>query len=368
MTDDTYTVRRYERGDREGFRTVFETVFGHAFTDETFEWKFERNPYVSHVPILVAETDGEIVGARGFLGHRVRAGDRTVLGLQATDAMVHPDHRGQGVYGRLVEYTSEYYADREATLRFSFPNRQSLPGNLKHGARLVGTVPTYYRIRKPAALLGANDAPGSRAVDRIGGALARRYLATCERLKPNPDDRVTVERRADPPAEDLGALYERTVPDALHTVRDAAYYRWRFGNPEWEYATYVARRGETVVASVVAGTRRRDGTRVTRLADVLPLGGRTQNRDGALARALEAVISDHRRSDLIAAFGDGIPNALLGTHGFLNDHRLPLSAVSTPTRMVIRPLSPDPSDWSMNGFDVADRGSWLLSYSDWDVS
>lgn len=368
MTERTYTVRRYEPGDRNGFQALFETVFGRAFTDRVFEWKFERNPYVSHAPILLAETGGEIVGARGFLGHRIRAGDRTVLGLQATDAMVHPDHRGRGVYGRLVEYTAEYYADREATLRFSFPNRQSLPGNLKHGARIVGTVPTYYRIRNPAALLGSNDVPGAPVTSRIGAALARRYLAARERLAPNADDSVAIERHTDPPASDLGSLYERNVPDALHTVRDAVFYGWRFENPEWEYTTYTAVRGETIVGSVVAGTQRRDGALITRLADVLPIGGGTRNRNAVLARLLGAVITDHRRSDLIAAFGDGVPRGLLGGYGFLSDHRLPLSRASTRTPMVIRPLSSDPSDWSTNGFDVTDRESWMLSYSDWDTS
>lgn len=125
---NSYTVRRYERGDCEGFKSLFEAVFDEPFTEAAFEWKFEHNPHVSEIPIMVAESGGEVVGARAFLGHRIRANDRTVLALQGTDAMVHPDHRRQGIYGRLVEYTSEFYADREETIRFTFPNGCPSPG------------------------------------------------------------------------------------------------------------------------------------------------------------------------------------------------------------------------------------------------
>lgn len=64
---DAYAVRQYDPDDRESFQALFETVFDQPFSAEMFEWKFEPNPYLSHVPILLAEVNGEIVGARGFL-------------------------------------------------------------------------------------------------------------------------------------------------------------------------------------------------------------------------------------------------------------------------------------------------------------
>jgi GNAT superfamily N-acetyltransferase len=364
---DAYAVGQYDPDDRESFQALFETVFDQPFSAEMFEWKFERNPYLSHVPILLAEANGEIVGARGFLARRVRAGDRIVVAPEATDAMVHPDHRHQGVYARLVESTVERYADSEATLRFSFPNRLSLPGTLKQGARLVGTIPMYYRLQNPAACLeSSDDALSTRLARRIGGPLARGYLGARDRIRSASSDGVVIRRHTEIPATDLGALYERSAPEVLHTIRDEEFYRWRFDNPEWDYDSYTAVQGGQVVGGMVLGTGRMNGAVVTRIADVLPIG--RSARTPALAGLLETALPEYEESDLIAAFGQAMPPALLKSYGFLSDHRLPLSRVTDATPMVVDRLSHDRSEWKVNGFDPTEQTNWLLSYSDWDTA
>lgn len=365
--NDPYTIRHYEPSDRDGFDVLYEAVFGSELSDRKFEWKFEKNPYVSHTPIVVAEIDGRIVGARAFVGHLIRAGDQTVSALQGTDAMVHPDHRGRGIYSRLVEYTVEYYRECDQNIRFTFPNQQSLPGNLKHGARLVGTVPTYYRIQDPSSVLGSDtDARVSRLVERIGSPLARSYLGVRDRFAPESDAGLTITRHSEIPAKTLASVYESSVPNSLHTVRDEDFYDWRFENPSWEYTAYTASRENHPVGGLIVGTRTSDGTTTTRLTDILPLDGR--NRRGVLASLLDVVLGEHKRSDTIAAFGHSVPRALLFRYGFLSDDRLPLSRVSTSTPMVVRSLSSDESDWSLDGMNLADEASWMLSYSDRDSS
>jgi GNAT superfamily N-acetyltransferase len=362
-----YTVRHYEPADREGFQALFETVFDQPFPDEIFGWKFERNPYLSDVPLLIAEANGKVVGARGFLARRVRAGDRTVIAVEATDAMVHPDHRHRGVYERLVEYTIERYADSETALRFSFPNRLSLPGTLKQGARFVGTIPTYYRLQNPAAFFrSADDAPRIRLARRIGRPLAQGYLGARDRIRSASNNAVIVRRHTEIPAADLGALYERTAPGVLHTVRDEEFYRWRFENPEWDYDSYTAVQGGQVVGGMVLGTGQMNGAVVTRIADVLPMG--RSARTPALKRLLETALPEYKESDLIAAFGHAMPPALLDTYEFLSDHRPPLSWVTNSTPMVVDHLSHNHSEWTINGFDPIERTNWLLSYSDWDTA
>ena len=366
-TRDEYTVRQYESDDREAFQALFETVFDQPFSDEMFDWKFERNPYVSHVPILIAEIKEEVVGARGFLARRVQAGDTTILALEATDAMVHPDHRQRGVYAQLVDYTIERYADSEALLRFSFPNQYSLPGTLKRGAQLVGTIPTYYRLQNPAALLGpANDTLSTRFARRLGSSLAQGYLAVRDRIRAEATDTVIIRRHTEMPATELGALYERSAPEVLHSVRDAEFYRWRFDNPEWDYDVYTAAQGDRLAGSMIVGTGRVDGAVVTRIADVLPMGRSAQTP--ALASLLATVTAEYGESDLIAAFSQSLPVALLDSYGFLSTHQLPLSRVSTATPMVVDLLSRDQSEWNVNGFDPTDQANWLLSYSDWDTA
>ncbi|PSP75011.1 hypothetical protein BRC86_04525 [Halobacteriales archaeon QS_3_64_16] len=365
MTSDTYTIREFKPGDREGFRALFEMVFERPLSRETFEWKFERNPYISHVPILIAEANGTIVGARAFLARRLRVGEGTVLALEGTDVMVRPDHRRQGIYTRLSESALKRYADSEAALWFGFANQISFRGNLDHSVRLTDAVPTYYRLQDPTALLSSTDSIWTRLVSRIGAPLVRSYLGVRDRTRSESSDAVSVHRHAEIPAEALGALYERTTPDMLHTVRDASFYRWRFGNPEWDYTAYTAIQGGRVVGGTVVGTQSVGGTTTTRIADVLPMG--RSARTPAIKGVLEAAIADHEDSDLIAAFGTAVSPALLDSYGFLSNCRPPLFWVAAANSMVVHSLVSGQPEWNLDGFDPSDRSNWLLSYSDWDV-
>lgn len=361
-----YDIRHYEAADRDEYQELYGTVFGSELSDAVLDWKFEQNPYVSRVPIIIAETNGTIVGSRAFVGQKFRANGRSVLGLQGTDAMVHPDHRRRGVYSQLVEYTVEYYTERDDAVRFTFPNQRSLPGNLKHGARLVDTVPTYYRIQNPTALLdGSIDASVERLIELVGTPLARGYLGARELFRSDRTNEVTLHRHTEMPAKALASLYERTAPERIHTVRDEAFYRWRFDNPRWEYTVYTASQDGTPVSALVVGTRTMDGAVVTRLADILPVGGTPHRK--ALAQLLAAVLPEYRESDLIAAFGSSVPRSLLAAAGFLSDKRPPLSAVTTPTPMVVRSFLADES-WNLDGWALTDLDSWMLSYSDRDSS
>lgn len=364
---EVYQIRHYEPSDREGYQSLYEEVFDYYIPDEKLDWKFVHNPYADHTPIIVAETDGQIVGSRAFVGHQIRAGDQTVRAFQGTDAMVHPDHRQRGVYSRLVKYTTEYYENEEQALRFTFPNKQARTGNLKHGARLVGSVPTFFRIQNPAAMLSSStDAHVSRLAEQFGTPIMNGYFTVRDRLASTPAEAVTIDRHTDIPADALGSLYEKQTPDGLHTVRDESYYRWRFNNPSWEYVAYTARREDTLVGSMVVGTTTRNGAIVTRLADVLPIGERTHNP--VLAYLLETALAEYRDSDVIAAFGRGVSRSLLTSYGFFPDDRLPLSRFTADTEMVIRPFSSADSRWWLDDKELTNEANWLLEYSDHDTS
>jgi len=69
-TATRYTVRTFESDDRSAFLSLYESVFGHQRNADWFRWKFSENPYVDHVPILVAIEDGVPVGFRSFSPRR----------------------------------------------------------------------------------------------------------------------------------------------------------------------------------------------------------------------------------------------------------------------------------------------------------
>lgn len=373
---DGYTVRRFESGsgDREGFLSLYETVWGEARTPEWFAWRYENNPYVDHVPVFVAESAaGEIVGARPLAAFRMHTPDGPVTALHPSDTMVHPDHRGQGLFTRMSSACTEYYTDGDPAFYFNFPNEAALKGNLKFGYRVVGTVPTYYRIQSPSALLdgATEDLDGWREqVAKLGAETAASgYLGLRDRTA-SVDRDVTVRRYSSVPAGLLESLYERGAPDGVHAVRDAEFYRWRYANPEHPPTTYVARRGRTPVAAVVTYADTVDGAERVKVAEVLPMT-ETGGRSGSVAALLSVVVSDNRDADVLSATGSAFPAGAMRALGFHRDDRFPLSRVTGETTLVAYPLVEDTDaaeSWRLGAAALDDKNDWTVTFAERDTT
>ena len=369
-----YAVRPYDPADREAFGSLFERVLGGRVSEAWFDWKYRSNPYVDHVPIFLAETGGEVVGARAFLPLALRVEGAEYVAFQPCDTMVDPDHRRRGLFTRMTEAALDRYAD-EVDCYFNFPNRYSLPGNRKLGWEVVAERATYYRIQNPAAWL--SDAVPFEAPDRLGAAAttagrlaARSYFAARERLTSSASSTSPAERAGEAegvavrwhdrvPPELLASLADAGTPRRFHVARDERFYRWRFDNPKWSYETVVAS-ADGPTAALVVGTRTRaGGTRVAQFADVVPLAG-SRERDRALSALLPAVLRRHADADVLLASGSSLPESLLSAHGFHSDRRPPLSWVASPTVQVARPAD-DRDDWTLEGRALDDPADWRLA-------
>jgi len=356
--DGDYEVRPYAPDDREPFRSLYGRVFGEERSEAWFAWKYEDNPYVDHVPAVVATDDDELVGARGLFALPMAAGvdDERRVALQPCDTMVHPDHRRQGLFRRMTRRAIERYRG-EHPFFFNFPNRLTLRGNLELGWQVVSERSTHYRIEDPAAIAG--DGPLLQLAGRVGAPLLRGYYRLRERASaPSPEVPVRAERRL--PAAELAELYRRAPPERIHAARDEEFYRWRLGNPDWEYTVYLAGEGDPE-AAVVAGTSTRPGATTTRLADVVPLEAAPER---ALVALVERVLADHDGTALFAAPDGGFPEAVLRQFGFRADTSLALSRLATPTRHVVRSLT---GEWTRNGLDLTGPDDWLVTFLEEDT-
>lgn len=360
------TVRAYEAGDREQFLALNSVVWDRDRGREWLRWKYSENPYVDHTPIFVAETDGTIVGARPLMAFRIRDGERRHLALQPADTMVHPDHRRQGVFTRMNEHAIDRYKDADVAFFFNFPNERARPGYRKLGWRTVGERPTYYRVQNPAAFI--DRSPG-RLFERVT-ALAARGYNRARAVRSSPSGAYDVVRRPGVPVELLVSLYERRVPDRMHALRDERFYRWRFASPTWTRTTYVAERGDSPAAAIVARTRTTaDGKTVTQFAEVVPMVGGSEWAD-ALSHLFERIVRDHPRSDLFAVASTSVPRDLLTAYGFHSDDRRPLVwARSHHHAMAVRPLNGEFADpRSPAERRLTDERNWLLSFGERDTT
>ena len=370
-SDDQYTVRLFEPGDREGYLKLHDATPAYAGgTDEWFRWKFEENPYVDHVPIVAAVTDdGQFVGAKGSFVLPIRNGEETCYSFQMADTMVHPDHRRKGLYSRMTELMKEVYGRREDSISYGFPNEKSLAGSRKHGWRVAKSLETYLRIQRPSALVGEESSAPVRLAGRFGTPFVRGYLKLRDAAASSSD--ISVERHDGIPAETFAALYRRNVPDELHARRDEQFYRWRFDNPHWEYTAYTAhtagRDGSPEAGLVVGRNALSNGQNETVVTDAVPLAA--EGRTEAFSALLDRVKADFADADFLAATADTLPASLLGRHGFLSDGAFPLSRLTEWTYLITYPLSEGPeSAWETDARDLDAADRWHIGYAEQDTN
>ena len=368
--EDRYRIRPYEPSDLDGFLRLDSRVWDRTRTPAWFRWKYADNPYTDHVPVFVAEFDGEIVGARPFLAMPLHVGDQSVIAYQPSDTMVDPDHRRSGVFRRMTTRALSVYRGGEPALFFNFPNQHARPGYLDLGWRTVAPEVTYYRVETPTQVRG----DGGLRQRAVGAArpMLRGYYAARQAIS-TPPEGLSVREVDGAPIGRLAALHARRQPSTIHADRTERFLRWRLASPVWERRTYLVGDppdGEAVAAVVARSRTTATGIRLTQVVDVAPLCG-GQRWQAALWRGVEAVIESHPTTNLFAVSDGAIPHRILAAFGFLRDDSLPLSRLTTfDSKLVVRPNG-DPDDgaaWRVAGRAVDDPDSWCVTFAERDTS
>lgn len=363
-----YTVRPYEPADSAGFLRLDRRVWNRNRGAAWFDWKYTDNPYADHIPVFVAEYDGQIVGARPFVALRLRIGEKSVVAYQPTDTMVDPDHRRSGVFKRMTAHALSAYSDQEPAMFFNFPNQHARPGYLELGWRAVRPEVTYYRVESPGAFA---DGVTQRAAGALGSALDV-YYAGRRRLSTTPTD-LTVRVVDGAATDQLATLHGRRQPATIHADRTAEFLDWRLASPVWNRETYLVEspeRSEPVAALVARSRTTDDGLRLTQVIDVAPLCGPQRWRE-ALRVGLGTVISAHAEADLFAVSDGAIPHGVLAGFGFLRDDSLPLSRLTTYDSMLVTRPNGDPNTddaWRINGRSVDDGDNWCVTFAERDTT
>jgi len=360
----TYTIRWYRSGDRPAYLDLYAEVFSEdGYGAAWFDWKYESNPYVDHVPIVVAEREGTVVGARSFFALPVAVAGHRCLALQPCDTMVREPDRRQGLFRRMTERAIDRYEAGGPAFFFNFPNEQTLQGNLDLGWRRVGRLPRAYRVENVDLLLDERiELPGTELAGRVGTALVGTYNRMRESVATVPP-RVTVRRYPAVEVGELTDIYQEAVPEAIHAVREPAFYEWRFDDPTSRYATYVAERDSKRVGAVV---RHRTGAagdlEVVRVVDIVPLA-EEKRTEAVLCGLFGRIQANFPESDLFVVPGD-LPDAVLRRCGFHRDDAAPLACLRTERPHVVRSLS----DWQIRGRDITDADSWALTFAELDTA
>jgi GNAT superfamily N-acetyltransferase len=91
------------------------------------DWKYRSNPYGEALILGAFDAQDRLVGVRPTVAWRFSWAGQERHAYQFTDALVAPEHRGNGIFSRLVRDLCALAAERDVSL-FSFgPNSNSLP-------------------------------------------------------------------------------------------------------------------------------------------------------------------------------------------------------------------------------------------------
>jgi GNAT superfamily N-acetyltransferase len=296
---------------------------------EFFRWKHLDNPFGPSF-LLLAESDGKLVGLRALMRWRFLAGQEAVSATRAVDTATHPDFQGMGIFSRLTLAALDEVRG-EVDLVFNTPNGKSGPGYLKMGWREVGRVPVRIRARRPARLLRGRRAGADPGQPPPVAA---------------PAAAVVLERGR----EVAGLLAGEPAATGLATARDLAYLRWRYGAaPLLGYRAVTEERDGELAGLAVFRVRPRGGLWESTVAEVLA-GGDQGIARRLLRRVARAAPADH----LTFSAPAGSAAARGATRGGFLPAPGGISLVANPLRPGIRP---DPSE----------LGSWSLSLGDLEV-
>lgn len=362
-----YTIDDFRPSDREGFLSLYSTVFGVERTDDWFRWKYERNPYVDHVPITIARNrdTGEVVGCRSYFPLEVCIDGDSRLAFQPCDTMVHPGHRRRGLFTAMNRWGLERYESEVdgPAFFFNFPNAKSKPGNEHLGWKPIGTVPMYYRPQNPVGVLSrwaqaatirhgftdhSTGAPGdAAAVESVMNPAdtlesVEHTLTNAIQLGHRLCDRavtrhlpttIRIDRYDAPPIGHLERLARGSAVTGVAVSRRAPFYRWRLDNPAREYVTFLAARrdsGRPLAALIVSPVDDH-----VRIVDSFPRTvdpSVSTDGDDALApleSLLETVLETYQDRAFVTAFGDVLPRPL--RYRFVPDTQSPLASIIKPT-------------------------------------
>jgi GNAT superfamily N-acetyltransferase len=296
---------------------------------EFFRWKHLDNPFGPSF-LLLASSDGRLVGLRAFLRWRLLAGDRVVAAARAVDTATHPDVQGRGIFTRLTLAALDELRG-QVDLVFNTPNAKSRPGYLKMGWREVGRVPVAVRVRRPLRLLrgrrpGADPGPAPPVAA--------------------PPAATVLERGQ----EVAGLLWREPAPAGLATARDLGYLRWRYGAaPLLGYRAVTEERDGGLAGLAIFRVRPRGGLWEATVAEVLA-GGDPATARRLLRGVARAAPVDH----LTLSAPAGSAAARVATRAGFLPSVAGISLVANPLAAGARP---DPST----------LGSWSLTLGDLEV-
>lgn len=246
-----FAARAATAADRTEIETLIAEMIPGCDVAARWRWLYETNPGGRALTWLAIAPGGEVAGCTSFFPFRMWLDGKEVRGALGGDGYVRPAFRRRGLGGLMHDASRRAMPEHGIGCMYGAPGAMNVTP-LKHGgSRELGQVA---RIARPLGgrVLGLRG----EAIDRlVAAALRPRFTAELEPIVPH-----------DPRIDEVWAETRRELQ--LASVRDAAFYTWRFLDLPGRAATpyVIVRRGRPIGACAIELL---SGGRVMRILDLV---------------------------------------------------------------------------------------------------
>ncbi len=218
-----WRIAPYEPSRRGDFLALMREVYeGEGWSEEEFDWWFERNP-TGHFIVNLADEDDATIGAAAQSYARMILNGREAEATFTIHVMTGPAARGKGVFSALQLHNDDVAAQNGADLALGFTNPMAGPIFVsKLGWDELCWLRLWARPKRPLRAARHMRAHG-KPTGGVRGAV--------EAFTPRHEE-----------------IYRRAAPGwANHVVKSADYLNWRYRESPRSYASFSSERGFAVV-------------------------------------------------------------------------------------------------------------------------
>lgn len=276
-----------------------------------WEWKHQINPFGSSTGFAAVDESGEAVSVRPMMMWMLRDGQRIIRCARPVDTATHHRWRGRGLFSELTRRTLALLPDRDVEMIFNTPNGQSLPGYIKLGWRVSGSVEMLFRPSVVGAL---------RCLAASSGMHCDLTPAKAESIRSLAADRCREVLTFCALSE------EQRLHGGLRSLRSYAFLQWRYvEHPNCDYQVMVLRDSRGAISGVAfLRTASIKGISMTIVSDIF-----ATHDDGARSLIRKCVQSNRSAGVLVGACEGSFEMKALRRLGFFRLRSLPIVTNAT---------------------------------------
>lgn len=227
---------------------IFNKVFTKKIDTAIFYYKHYQNPHKIPTPLFDDKIDGEIAGINGFMGAKFVIGTNEVFAAQSCDSAVLPQHRGKGVFSRIIHSAEKQCEMDGISFLFGFPNGNSYPRLIKLGWVHVGD---FYRAFLPLNTGELLERKFGKSILTIIAKIINPLFQKKMKIYAKKSTGVDIQIFENCPfVESDYEVINRA--EGIMIKRSAEYYKWKVdNNPSKRFKYIVARDRDCLLGFII---------------------------------------------------------------------------------------------------------------------